>query len=206
MQHHGLALLAESNTDYAHQLIHGTKSGIAATLPPFPMYVSRLRSEASPQVTANAAWAPGAAAPGAADGPDIARKEELVALTVVFVIRDTLARLGDNVLYAAAGIFLVFGSNMLFPFQARQQLLGFIWIDIGVGLAVVLTALLQVERDEVLSRIASTTPGQITWNRAMIARLAVYGLIPLLTLFAAQFPDIGATILQAVRPIEQWIP
>jgi hypothetical protein len=36
--------------------------------------------------------------------------------------------------------------------------------------------------------------------------LAVYGLVPLLTLFAAQFPDIGATILQAVRPIEQSIP
>ncbi len=47
MQQHGVALLAESNTDYAHQLIHGTKAGVAATLLPFPMYVSRLRSEAA---------------------------------------------------------------------------------------------------------------------------------------------------------------
>jgi hypothetical protein len=58
----------------------------------------------------------------------------------------------------------------------------------------------------VLSRIASTTPGRITWNRETIARVVVYGLVPLMTLFAAQFPDLGATILEWLRPIQRSIP
>jgi hypothetical protein len=71
---------------------------------------------------------------------------------------------------------------------------------------VVLTVLFQMEKDEVLSRIASTTPGRITWNRETIVRVIVYGLVPLLTLFAAQFPELGAQVLDWLKPIQRSIP
>jgi hypothetical protein len=155
----------------------------------------------------------GTAAPGGSLAPaaggavsDVALKEELVAVTIALAVRDALSRLSHNVWYIAAGTFLVFASHMLFPFQAKQRLLALIWVDILVGVAVVLTVLFQMEKDEVLSRIASTTPGRITWNRETIARVIVYGLVPLLTLFAAQFPDLGATVLEWLKPIQRSIP
>lgn len=137
---------------------------------------------------------------------DVAAQEEMVAVTIALAIRDALSRLAHNVLYIAAGTFLVFASHMLFPFQAKQRLLALIWVDILLGVAVVLTVLFQMEKDEILSRIASTTPGRITWNRETIFRVIVYGLVPLLTLFAAQFPELGAQVLGWLKPIQRSIP
>jgi hypothetical protein len=64
----------------------------------------------------------------------------------------------------------------------------------------------RMERDEVLSNIRSSTPGQITWDRDFMVKLVVYGLIPVAGLFAAEFPDIGGTVLSWIQPFQKALP
>jgi hypothetical protein len=133
-------------------------------------------------------------------------REEFVAMPVVFAIRDALARIGQNVAFIMGAILLVLASHLLYPFQAQQRLMAFIWTDILVAVAAVLAVIVQIERDAIMSRLTSTTPGQIAWDSGFVSKLLVYGVVPLLALFAAQFPGIGSTVLQWIEPVQRAIP
>jgi hypothetical protein len=117
-----------------------------------------------------------------------------------------IARIGQNVLFIMGAVLLLLCSHVLYPFQSKQRVMAFIWTDILVGMAVVLTVLVQFERDAVVSRISSTTPGKISWDRDFVSKLVVYGLVPLLGLFATQFPEVGGTLLRWLEPVQKAIP
>ena len=60
---------------------------------------------------------------------------------------------------------------------------------------------------DVVARLTSETPGErAKWDAEVVLKLVVFGLLPLLTLFAAQFPDIGATLLHWLEPVEKVLP
>jgi hypothetical protein len=68
-----------------------------------------------------------------------------------------------------------------------------------LGTAVMaVVAFVQVGRDRILSLISGTTPGRIDWNREFITRILIYGLVPVLTLLGARFPEALRSILSAL--------
>jgi hypothetical protein len=134
------------------------------------------------------------------------RQEEFVALPIVFVIRDALARLGHQVVFVMGATFLVLCSHLLYSFQSKQHMLRIIWADILITVAVTLTVLVQVERNPVISRIASLSPDRLSWDREFVTKLFVYGLLPLLGLFATQFPGVGEGLMRWIEPVQRAIP
>jgi hypothetical protein len=132
--------------------------------------------------------------------------EEFVAMPVVFILRALIARMWDNVTFVMGALILVFCGQTLYRFPAKQQLQAFVWTEIFVGVAAVLYVFVKMERDEVLSAIQSTTPGRIHWDRDFVAKLAFYGLIPVIGLFAVEFPDIGGALLNWLQPIQKALP
>ncbi len=133
--------------------------------------------------------------------------EEVVAISMVFVIRDALARLGHNLVFITGGVLLVFCSHTLFPFGGRHRLQALAWTYVGLTFACLFTVLLQIKRDEILGRVAAVTPGaRSAWDANFVMRLAAFGLLPLLTLFAAQFPEVGGMLLQWLQPVQKVLP
>jgi len=61
-------------------------------------------------------------------------------------------------------------------------------------------------RDPVLRRLSNVDPRGWSWDRALITKVVVYAVIPLLTLFAAQFPSLGGTLMSWLRPFQQAMP
>jgi hypothetical protein len=133
--------------------------------------------------------------------------EDLVAMAVALLLRDALARLEHNLVFVTAGVLLVFSSHSLFPFQARQglELLG--WAYIGLTFAATMSVLARMKRNEIIGRLSSTTPGKrATWDGEFVLKLAVFGLLPLLTVFATRFPDLGSTLLGWIEPVQKALP
>ena len=60
-----------------------------------------------------------------------------------------------------------------------------------------------VERDHVLSRLKSTTPGRVDVNWDFIKRIAMYGVLPLLVVIASLFPEIGGTLFGLLDPLRK---
>jgi hypothetical protein len=133
-------------------------------------------------------------------------QEEFVAMPIVFAIRDMFARLSHDFLFTMGAILLVVCTQLLYSLQSKQFLMGIIWIDILVGVAMAITVLVQVERNAIIGRLASRTPGQISWDRDFVAKLLVYGAIPLIGLFATQFPEVGGALFRWLEPVQKALP
>ncbi len=137
----------------------------------------------------------------------LGQMEELVTMLMAFVIRDGLARLGHNLVFVIGGVVLVFCSHTLFPFQQHTHLRMLGWIYIGLTFTAILTVLVQMKRNEIIGRLTSSSPGvRATWDSELVLKLAVFGLLPLLTLFAAQFPDVGGLLLRWLDPVQKALP
>ena len=139
--------------------------------------------------------------------PSSPEHEDVIAMAMAFLVRDAVARLGYNLVFVTGGVLLVFCSFTLFPFRAHQRLEALAWSYIGLTFAAILTVMVQIKRNDVIARLTSSTPGQrTTWDFEFVLKLVVFGLLPLLTLFATQFPDIGGTLLRWLEPVEKVLP
>jgi hypothetical protein len=133
--------------------------------------------------------------------------EELVAMSMALIIRDALARLVYNVAFVVVAIILLFCAHQLFPFTPNHQLQLVDWLYVGASFTVLVVVLVQIKRNDVISRMSSATPGERTmWDTEFVVKMVLFGLVPLLTLFAAQFPDLGGTLLRWLTPIQKALP
>ncbi len=93
-----------------------------------------------------------------------------------------------------------------YPFQPHNQLLLFNWIVVLSFVGIAVWVFVQMNRDPILSNLNGTKPGQITWDSEFVFRLFLYGLVPILALLGAQFPDTMGQILSHLAPAESMHP
>jgi hypothetical protein len=137
---------------------------------------------------------------------------------------DTLERFGG---LAETGVALHYSSFVLYGVRQIQNLLiflssGFVLLIISLNCysvqaprfaghlllllfaligASVMSCLVGIERNPILSRIAGTKPGQL--NTDFYLKVGAYGALPLLSLVASEFPSISNFLLSWVEPTLQ---
>lgn len=134
------------------------------------------------------------------------RVDDLVAMNVALIVREMVGRLVASMLLTMVITLMILASHTWYPAQPRQVLLGFSWAFIVASAAASVRVFIQIERNEVISHITGTTPNQTTWDLAFVSKLLLWVVVPLLSLFAAQFPDVGRTLLQWLQPIQKALP
>jgi hypothetical protein len=140
---------------------------------------------------------------GLAHAGDGARRDRLAAMSVVFVIRELFDRLSVNLYVIGPVLALMTGLHATLYFDQSHCLLGLIWVDVLVAIVVVMTIFVVMDRDTVVSLIRRTTPGQIDWNWDFTLKVLLYVVLPLLTLFATQFPNIGSGLIRFLEPVQR---
>jgi hypothetical protein len=75
-----------------------------------------------------------------------------------------------------------------YPFQPAGTLAWAATLAVAAVIVVAVRLIVGIERDEVLSRLAGTKPGEITPSWSLAARLIGYVLVPLGSLLAAHLP------------------
>lgn len=126
--------------------------------------------------------------------------EECTALYVVDYLDWTLAHLRALALFLLVSLLtttlLVYG----YPFQP-QSLIRSVFVVVFVAtVAVLLFVIAQMNQNEILSRIAKTVPGQVTWDTSFVVNLVLFAAVPILTLLSAQFPAIRAAVSSWIEP------
>jgi hypothetical protein len=128
---------------------------------------------------------------------------QLVALQIAFVLRDIVARTITCLFAAMLCLTFLTASHLFYSFNGRASMLT---IDLLAVAAVALSAvwtLVDIERDHVLSRLRTTTPGRVDLNWDFIKRIVVYGVLPLLAVLASLFPEIGGALFGWLEPIRK---
>jgi hypothetical protein len=116
--------------------------------------------------------------------------EDFLAIQVASYITRLFPHLRNAMLFVTLSVVMVVGAMITYPFQPQHYLLLVVWMLIIVTGPLTVFTLVQMNRDEVLSRLAKSEPGKVTWDRHFISQLVLYGVLPLLSLAATQFPEV----------------
>jgi hypothetical protein len=125
------------------------------------------------------------------------RGEEFVAAHVVNVLRYWIQQLRNGLVFLTLSSFFLFLSVTSYPFQPQRMLS---WVGGVLVLVVLLAAIgvfVRMNRNLVLSTIAGTSPGRITWDRGFIVSILTVVVLPLLALLARIFPSLGGSLESA---------
>ena len=116
--------------------------------------------------------------------------EDFLAIQVVTYINRLFPHLRNGLLNVTIGFVLLLLALIVYPFQPQRYLVLLSTVLLVMTVPTTMYVLAQMNRDEVLSRIAKSQPGKLTWDRAFISQIVIYGVLPLLSLIATQFPEV----------------
>jgi hypothetical protein len=74
------------------------------------------------------------------------------------------------------------------------------WGVVGAVVVVGLFVYLELDRNALISRLAGTAPGRLTFDAALALRILAWVVVPLLGVAAAQYPDLANALFGAVEP------
>lgn len=122
----------------------------------------------------------------------------IAARTVAFLYH-VFSHLQNLIFFVMAGLLLMLLAVNYYPFQPREWILWFNWLIILTAVGLTMLVFVQISHDSIISDLSGTTPGQVSWNRELILRIVIYGIVPILTLLGAQFPEAMSRILSSVN-------
>ncbi len=93
---------------------------------------------------------------------------------------------------------LLLGS---YPYQPQSKL-RLILLTVLIGaVGVLIFVLTQMNRNEVLSLIARTDPGRVTWNMPFLLNMFTFAVVPLLALLSSEFPGLRIALFSWLQPL-----
>jgi hypothetical protein len=125
------------------------------------------------------------------------------AISVVLVVKELLSRLSLNLFQIGPILALMVLLYATVYFDQSHCFLGLIWVDAVIAMCAVMGVFVWMDRDVVISTIRHTTAGEVNWDWDLMTKVAVYVLVPLATLFATQFPNVGAGLLTFLQPVQR---
>jgi hypothetical protein len=123
-----------------------------------------------------------------ADQKQLAEGNLFVAAHVLDFLRQVFPQLESLVVFATAGLLAMILAVSQYPFPARDTMLWWSWIVLLSAVAVTILVFVQMNSDRILSMLAGTAPGRLSWNSTFITQLLLFAVLPILTLLGAQFP------------------
>lgn len=115
----------------------------------------------------------------------IAMAEEFIAIQIVRYISQFFVHLKRLMVFMVVTVLLLLLGVSSYPFQPQRLAIGLLAVAIAAILGVTLVEFIQIDRDEIVSRIAKTMPHKFTPNWAFVSNFMTYA-VPLLGVLAAQ--------------------
>jgi len=112
-----------------------------------------------------------------------------VASRVVDFLRQAFPQLRVLSGSAMAGLLAMMLAASVYPFVQRDLLLWLSWIVLLTAIAIGVGIFVQISRSRIVSMLSGTTPGRFSWDSAFTMRVLTFGVLPILTLFGAQYPN-----------------
>ena len=111
--------------------------------------------------------------------------ENVVATQIIIYVAQFFAQLRSLVVATMVCSSLLLLSATSYPFHPERLLLICLMGLSGAGIAAVIWVLLEMNRDEVVSRILKTTPGKLSFDSGIVSSFLTY-VVPTIGLLTAQ--------------------
>ena len=124
--------------------------------------------------------------------------ERFVSLVYVSFLLAVLARIRTLIVAIGGMYILILLAMTLYPFEPKAAIQAFLAASLVFIVAVVGLVFGQIHRDATLSHITDTKPGELGVDFWL--RMASFVALPLFSLFASQFPEIGRFFYSWLEP------
>jgi hypothetical protein len=131
----------------------------------------------------------------------VSAAEALVAALVALHLERYVRHFRYFALALVSTAVLFVPLTAFYAFQPQSLLLSLGLVATTVTVGTVLGMYFALDRDAVLSAIASTTAGELTVNSALVTRVVGWGVIPMASVIAAQYPEFTQWVLSAIGPV-----
>jgi hypothetical protein len=129
--------------------------------------------------------------------------EEFAAVMVVDYVEWVIAQLRVLAMFLFSSLLITIVLLGAYPFQP-ESLVRLIFVVILLAtVAGIMSVVVQMNRDEILSRIAKTEPGKVTWDWHFVTNALVFGLVPVATLISSEFPEVRDFLFAWVGPLSR---
>ena len=132
--------------------------------------------------------------------------EDFVAMRVATFIHHVLFQLRNLLVFALVGSLLLALAAGAYPLQPARFVTIFAWLLVFLVIAGSLYSIVLMERNELLSRLARSTPGRIDFNFTLVGHLVVYVFLPAAAVLANIFPEISDVLFAWLQPLERLLP
>jgi hypothetical protein len=126
--------------------------------------------------------------------------EDFVAIEVVRYISQFFAHLRNLMVALTVGSLLLVLAATLYPFHPQALLLLYLMGLTGTVAVSMIVWLVQMNRDELISRIEQSEPNRFTPDLAFFRATATY-VLPIVGVLLVQFPSIGAAVRNVIDPL-----
>jgi hypothetical protein len=126
--------------------------------------------------------------------------EDLVALRVVAFVSHGAFQLKNLGAYLAVAPVLLLLTVSSYPLQPQRFMIVFVWTVLLMVVAFGVGVVIQMERNEFLSRVSSKKSSRLGLDPAFLRSVLAF-LVPLLFATLSQFPFVSDTINQWLEPI-----
>jgi hypothetical protein len=130
--------------------------------------------------------------------------EDLIAIWVVTFISQCSVHLRAMAYFLAVAPILLLLVVSSYPFQPQRFLLVWLWGILVTVVGCVVWAYVQMERDEILSRVSKTDPNSVQVDRTFLTNTMAF-ILPLIAAVLTQFPFVSDTINQWIEPVTRII-
>ncbi|HEX6746283.1 MAG TPA: hypothetical protein VF092_03130 [Longimicrobium sp.] len=127
--------------------------------------------------------------------------EEFAAVQVVDYLESVINQMRVLALFIFASLILVTLHAGAYPYEPQSLMKLILFALLAVTVGALVKVMVEMNRDDVLSRIAHTEPGKITWDLHFVMNLVVFGLVPLISLIGSEFPAVREFLLSWVYPV-----
>lgn len=127
--------------------------------------------------------------------------EELMAVQAVDYIQWVLQHLRYLTLYIVASLVILTEFMWSYVLHPASTLWSIVILLALVAVLTLVTVVVQMNRNEVLSRIAGTTPGTVTWDLQFVLNLALIAVVPLVTFIGSELPWLQEGLVSWLSPV-----
>ncbi len=130
----------------------------------------------------------------------IVAAEDFVAIEIIRYLSQFIVQLRNLLTCLTLGSLLLVLAATVYPFSAQYQLLLFLTALAGGIALFILTFLVQLNRDELVSRITRSTPNRFTPDWSFLHGATAY-VLPILAGLMVQFPLVTSTLRSLLDPL-----
>ena len=126
--------------------------------------------------------------------------EDFCAIEITRYLSQFIVQLRTLLTSLTIGALLLLLAATVYPFFPQYQLLLFLTVLSGATVAAIVLFLIQLNRDEVISRINRSQPNRFTPDLSFVQGAATY-VLPIVAAFMVQFPIVTSTLRSLIDPL-----